>query len=330
MMKTSTVVAFAVAVLASGAAPVAAAEAPAAQIAQLQLFSSFWPNLHHYLYASAWARRNAGAQSLAMPLPPDAPANLTPGEQSAWNAAIDYYDKELASRDLLLDPQMTVINLALADASGDVIPAGRVNEQFRTVLEAAAPVYRRYWWTKHDAANRTWIADVVGRAVPVATPIIDRLTRLYGKPWFTDPVRVDVVLVSKRLGAYTSIRPRVLIVMPTSDPSYGGSAGVEMMFHEASHALIENVTRAISSAARTAGKNTRDLWHVVLFYIAGEVTRQVLAARSVDYQPFLYALGLFDTIWPTFRTPIERYVRPFVDGTSNLEQMAADLVAAVP
>jgi len=330
MLKRSTVAVCAMAVLVSCTGVASAEDTPAAQIAQLHLFSSFWPNLHHYLYASAWARRNAGPRSLAMPLPPEPPVALTPGEQSAWDAAIDYYDKELASRDLLFDPQMTVINLAMADTSGDVIPAGRVNERFRAVLEAAAPVYRRHWWTKHAAANRTWIADVVGRARPVATPIVDRLTRLYGKPWFTDPVRVDVVLVAKRQGAYTSIRPRVLIVMATSDPSYGGSAGIEMMFHEASHALIENVSRAISNAAGKAGKNTRDLWHVVLFYIAGEVTRQVLAARSVEYQPYLYALGLFDTAWPTFRTPIERYVRAFVDGTSNLEQMASDLVAAVP
>jgi hypothetical protein len=166
--------------------------------------------------------------------------------------------------------------------------------------------------------------------MPVATPIIDRLTQLYGKPWFTDPVRVDVVLLGKRLGAYTSVQPRVHIVMPSGDPSYGGTNGIEMLFHESSHALINNVSQTISAAARRAGKDTRDLWHVVLFYIAGEVTRQVLAAESVDYQPYLYALRLFDNLWPAFRSPIERHVRRYVDGETSLEQMATDLVAALP
>jgi len=330
MLKCSTVAACAGAVLLSCAGAVSAEDAPAAQIAHLQLFSSFWPNLHHYLYASAWAARNAGPRSLATPLPPDAPAPLTADEQTAWDAAVDYYNRELASKDLLFDAQMNAVNLALADASGDTLPSGRLDARLRATLEAAAPVYRRHWWTKHDAANRTWIADVVGRVLPVATPIIDRLTRLYGKPWFTDPVRVDVVLVGKRQGAYTSVRPRVHIVMASADTSYGGTNGIEMLFHESSHALIDNVSQAIAAAARRAGKDTRDLWHVVLFYIAGEVTRQVLAARSVDYQPYLYALGLFDRAWPAFRAPVERHVRPFVDGQTSLDQMAMDLVAALP
>jgi hypothetical protein len=330
VLKSVTVAACAVAALVSCSRAASAQEAPAAQIARLQLFSSFWPNLHHYLYASAWAARNAGPRSQATPLPPGPLPALTPDEQTAWQAAVDYYNRELASKDLLFDAQMTAINLALADASGDTLPAERLDARLRTVLEAAAPVYRRHWWTKHDVANRMWIADVVGRALPVATAIIDRLTRLYGKPWFTDPVRVDVVLVGKRQGAYTLVRPRVHIVMASADTSYGGTNGIEMLFHESSHALIDNVSQAIAAAARRAGKDTRDLWHVVLFYIAGEVTRQVLAARSVDYQPYLYALGLFDSAWPAFRVPVERHVRPFVDGQASLDQMAADLVAALP
>ena len=32
----------------------AAAETPVAEVSQLQLYSSFWQNLHHFLYVSAW------------------------------------------------------------------------------------------------------------------------------------------------------------------------------------------------------------------------------------------------------------------------------------
>jgi hypothetical protein len=41
----------------------AAAEAPVAEVSQLRLYSSFWQNLHHFLYVSAWGERSRFVQS---------------------------------------------------------------------------------------------------------------------------------------------------------------------------------------------------------------------------------------------------------------------------
>jgi hypothetical protein len=73
----------------------------------------------------------------------------------------------------------------------------------------------------------------------------------------------------------------------------------------------------------------QDLWHVVLFYIAGEVTRQELAKVGVEYKPYLYAIGLFDRAWPRFRSPVETSVQPYIDGKATLEQMVTSLVTAI-
>ena len=45
---------------------------------------------------------------------------------------------------------------------------------------------------------------------------------------------------------------------------------------------------------------------------------------------YLYTTGLFDRAWPQFRAPIERYVQAYVDGRMTLDDMAANLAAAVP
>ena len=87
---------------------------------------------------------------------------------------------------------------------------------------------------------------------------------------------------------------------------------------------------AIDDAAKVANKQPRDLWHVVLFYIAGELTRQQLAKNGIEYRPYLYANRLFDTVWPAFREPIERHVRPFVDGQVTMDRMATELARALP
>src|SRR4051794_32468292 len=67
----------------------------------------------------------------------------------------------------------------------------------------------------------------------------------------------------------------------SADANYAGWAGTEMLFHESSHALFLNAMRTINAALTDAGKRSDDLWHVVLFYIAGEVTRQQLAAERM-------------------------------------------------
>jgi hypothetical protein len=90
------------------------------------------------------------------------------------------------------------------------------------------------------------------------------------------------------------------------------------------------VRTAIDQAMTAAGKRPRDLWHVVLFYVAGELTRQTLAARGIEYQPYVYANNLFKNAWPAFQGPVEQAVRPFVDRQTNLAEMVKALAAAAP
>jgi hypothetical protein len=310
-------------------AAIAQSPGPVAEVEGLQLFSDFWLNLHHFLYASAWARRadTPPQRRLAMPLPGDSVV-LTNEERATWDAAVAYYDHELASKDLLFDDGLTAINNELAGAG--TLTGLSLAADHRHALETVAPIYRRYWWADHDAANRVWIADVARRTTPVGPQTIERLTGLYGVKWFDAPVRVDIVRVGKSRGAYTAVIPRVHIIVASADASYAGWAGAEMLFHESSHGLIFGVRAAVDRAMTAAGKNPRDLWHVVLFYIVGEVTRQTLTAREVEYQPYLYATGLFAGAWPMWREPIERTVRPFVDRQTNVAEMVTALATAVP
>ena len=161
----STVV-FVVLLLSAGQA---AADTPIAEVSQLRLYSSFWQNLHHFLYVSAWANRPnvAGVSRLAMPLPQTPAVSLTSGEKATWDEAVAYYDRNIASRDLLFDDNLTRIKIAIADA-GDTLAGVGIDDALRSTLTRAAPIYRKYWWRDHDAANRAWIEEVSRQTAPVA------------------------------------------------------------------------------------------------------------------------------------------------------------------
>ena len=118
------------------------------------VYSAFWPNLHHVLWAEAWGRRPPSEENAAGVLPEPLRADLTADERRAWDAAVAYYDAEIADLHPLFE--MRSIRKAMI-AAGVEQPAAGLEPAHREVLIAAAPVYRKYWWPAHDAANRAWL-----------------------------------------------------------------------------------------------------------------------------------------------------------------------------
>src|SRR5882724_3334364 len=85
------------------------------QVANLRFHSDVLLNLHHILYAAAWARRpeSGTRRALAGRLPAPLDAPLSQEEQKIWNDAVDYYDRRIADRDLLFGNGMEALKAAL-------------------------------------------------------------------------------------------------------------------------------------------------------------------------------------------------------------------------
>ena len=292
-----------------------------AEVHGLRFHSAFLLNVHHTLYAAAWARRpEAGTlRALAGPLPAPLDAEMTPEERSAWTAAVDYYDREVASRDLLFARGMVEIKTALA--AGD-LSAPAITPEHRRVLESAAPVYRRCFWTAHDRVNRQWIESTVTNIRKVGPDVIGTLEKLYGVPWSSSPIRVDVVWVGNRQGAYTTIEP-THVTTSAGDPDNKDWSAVETVFHEVSHALVLPLQGDLQRALGDHAREHRVLWHVVQFYLTGSAVRQALRARGIEYVPYLYSTGLFDRAWPQYRKAVETAWQPYVEGTTTRDAAIA-------
>ena len=300
-------------------------ESAVAAVAQLEFHSDFLMNLHHALYGAAWARRpEAGTlRALAGALPAPLDADVSSEERTAWNAAIEYYDRNVASRDLLFDSGLRQVKAALV--SGDLSSRG-VPADLRSTLERAAPVYRKYFWPAHDRTNRAWIEKTMESVRAIGPDVIPRLTKLYEMPWFTSRVRIDVVWVGNRQGGYTTTGP-THVVISSGDPNTTGWSAAEIVFHEVSHSLIAPIERRLAAALGERVREHGILWHVVQFYVTGEVVRSVLAARGVEYTP--YVNRLFDRVWGRYRKPVEENWRPYVEGKVTLEKAIEGTVAAL-
>src|SRR5579871_5677108 len=107
-----------------------------------EFHSGFWVNLHHFLYEQARS---------SSPIASDLPE---------WQRALEYYKRKMVSHDML-SREMETVNNTLSDLeSATTLQSSKLGRELITVLEDAAPEYRKRWWPEHERANHAWIASV--------------------------------------------------------------------------------------------------------------------------------------------------------------------------
>jgi hypothetical protein len=319
-----------------GSGGLAVAQLPVAEWDQIRFHSSFWVNLHFTLYAEAVRTLKPGPELPRLEAPSREPmlGDLNSGERVAWDEAIAYYGVSIARRDLAYGENMMNIQRALADSVDTLAESSAIAADHRRHLLAAAPIYRRHWWPQHDRAIRAWIEDVSTRLREVGPHARQRQVALLESGWLKVPVRAEITFFGR---AYTMMRREVtLTTMAAGAPNYAGWAGSEMMFHEVSHSLTgpdlsgpfeERIRR---EAAALGKKVPGGLWHLCLFYITGEVWRSELAARGIQYDPYLYATGLFDRDWKSLRVPVETHLKPYMEGRISAQTAFRGLIESIP
>lgn len=289
---------------------------PVAEVANIRFYSNELLNLHHTLYAAAWAGRTSPTEGrvLAQKLPHPLSASFTPQERVVWDQAVHYYDTQIADRDPLNGRGMDRIKAALVSSKLDD-PA--IDKDLKAVLETVEPIFHKYFWPEQDRVNRAWIAAMTEHVKAIAPGVIPRLEKTYDAKWFTTPVRADAVWVGHWGQAYTSVNPSPHSVISSTDPFDQDWSGAEVVFHEFSHALNFKLQGKVRTALGDANSQHGVLWHVIQFYLTGEVVREVLRARSVDYTPLVYSVGLFDDEWAQYRNLIEGVWEPYLHGRAR-------------
>ncbi len=321
-----------------------------------ELHSGFWVNLHHFLYLQARlakgdsALSSSGDAGRGVAVPNESAASLndaSAAELRAWQAAVAFYSKDLAGRDLLLNSDMENINNRLSSLETCKELAGKSVSACTSglapglidALDRAAPVYRAHWWPEHDRANRAWIAQVAPMVRQMGVELSGQLAEVYEKPWPAGRLRVDVVWYGGPYGAYTSLDP-IHLTISSHDPRNQQLYSFEVLFHEASHALATGVTEAIAREFRQRDKPIpRDLWHALLFYTTGELLRRdwaygvrnptyVEGGAPFEYLPYASRFGLYSGSWERFRSELDLYWRPYLEGKVSFETAMARLAQA--
>ena len=268
-------------------------------------------------------------------------------ERKSWRRAVDFYRTHLAEHDLLFGRDMVDLRNALARGGPDEVrramklesgtqgAIGALPAKLPDVLEGALPIYRAHLWPAHDRRNRAWVADVLPTLERLAPALAPGVVRAYGGAWPQgedgDGLRIGVSVHAGWAGAYSSWHPDHIVISSTSaahaanpDSEGEGYIAVESLFHEASHsrALGQELNPMTERAFQAAGLDEPPdgLWHGLLFYTAGELTRQALAARGEPgYVGYALRYGLTDRSpgWKDWFEALDEHWRPFLAGEAE-------------
>jgi hypothetical protein len=283
--------------------------------------SGFWMNLHHYLQASGRANT-----PIVEPLPESATAN----ERSQWTQAVEFYRNRYGKRALVFDEMLVAIKqqLIAADTAGD-LGGTTLTPEHRQVLERVALIYRKHWWPTHDASNHRFIASLEQMIARHGAAIAGRLARSYDDAWPARGLRVDVVRDAGPPGnAYTTNVPAPTHVTIGADDQ--GLSSLELLFHEASHHWDQRLMRGVADAAKTLGKRAPpDLWHALLFFNAGQITRDTLAAAGIrEYELLMVKGKIFAR--PGWHEAISRHWPSFLNGEISRDEAILRVLRELP
>jgi hypothetical protein len=303
--------------------------------------SSFWRCLHQTLYAFASHESGAGRVRRIRLDPQDVAIGqaLTGKAALTWARSVQTYARSLSQRNLLFDDGMIAMGRAL-DAAGDrpLQPDPVLPVEVAASLTDAGAVYRQHWWDNHRTANDRWRAAVQPLVDEHARLLGDRLVRLLGSPWPLLPLETSLVPYANSAGAYTVLGPTA-ITIATLDPSYQEAAALEMLMHEASHALArplrDRLSRIIADVKAQPGANAAairpDLWHEVLFYVAGRIATDAIPG----YVPYADHNDLWNRAWPgRDREVLARHLDPLIALNARIDAglpaLVADLASGSP
>jgi hypothetical protein len=318
----------------AGTRAAAGADCYRVQSERFDFHSDPWINLHHFLFqwARASSRPKPGDSRPRVDVPEmEQLGDLTEAERQAWDRAVGYYRERVIAGNLVFDRPLIVLRGKLGALA--CAPGGEtgVDPELWQVLSDAMPVYRRHWWPRHHAANVAWIEERMGQLRSYERVLSARLAEAYGGEWPAERLRVDVAAYSNWAGAYTTNDPNQLTI---SSRDYTGLEGLEILFHEVSHASFfeQRLFGQLAAAFRAhGGRPPARLFHVIQFVTPAVLMRVVLGSkRLAGYRSIAERVNAKGTTAAQYRVVVKEWT-PFLDGkatrTEALDRIVVGLAA---
>jgi hypothetical protein len=292
---------------------------PVTKTSFFRFHNNKYVNAHHFLY-DLGLNTKAGDNMLDS-LQFTYKFTMLPSEREIFMQALAYYKTKVSPKDLSFGRGMIMIsqNLMTAGSVKDLqlnIPDTGFTNTFSTVM----PLYEKYFWQKHKLINESGIRQVMINLKGIEQPLMKKLGKLLQADW--SPKKLNVYF-----SAYTSTDINdVFITFSSMDPRNSGYHGIEILAHEASHAVVDSLQKMLDrKQVKYNKKIDRQTWHALLFYLPGTLLQQMLASQNISYEIYMQRNRIFMTEVAAYSEALG----PYISGKYDMDTAFDKLVSLV-
>ncbi|MBL7911694.1 MAG: hypothetical protein JNJ41_11615 [Bacteroidia bacterium] len=289
-------------------------------------------NAHLYLYNRALGCKftKKPNDSLAYYSFRDKYAGLNANEVLELNSIMLYYRDSLTSKDLLFDNTMSDFSDYLSDEGRSKFKL-KVKWQAEAfeVLKKFQPYFTKLYWPVIDSTNKAWLNTYKDQIIKMETTIIPELERIYQTKLPAEKVRVDLTCYATWAGAYSFKNAFEHIIYSTANKANQGDLAAEVVFHEASHFLVDKLSDQIFLFAKDKEvKKLVNVWHNVLFYTTGYVVEKHYKSQWKKFEPY-YVQMKFEEKFPDFKVTVagcKLYWNDYMEGKIAFDEALKKIV----
>jgi hypothetical protein len=273
-------------------------------------------NAHLFLYNKAMGCKfkKVTSDSLAYYAFKDKLKAITPADILVLNELVLFYKDSLLSKDLLFDSLMRDFSDKLIKPDPSLV---KWQKNAREKLKIFMPYFTKMYWVGIEKENNTWLAANRKNIERLETIIVPELERIYETKLPNAKVIIDLTSYASWAGAYSFNDSFSHVIFSSSNASNKDDMGLEVVFHETSHFLVDKLNAEIATASKGGDiKKTINLWHNIIFYTTGAVMTKHYSAEGRPFIPY-YVHMKFEDKFPDFKTSVQA-CRSYWD--SHIEQ----------
>lgn len=309
----------------SAFAQTATGDTKIAETKYIEFHSNYLMNLHHFLFNKAmhysFVRNEEQKNFDSLFVNLKIPAN--PATKDELMLAVKFYADSLAKKNMLFDEGLTGFKYALEQSNSfDELKKKSKSSAIINAMQKADRLYRDNYWEQQQAANNSFITSWIGTIKKIEEEVITQCSKYYKYTFAGKKFRIDLTEYATFFGAYTTTEPYVSAVISSGDKRHQGTQGIEIIFHEVSHAMIDEVFRAQQKIC--TDKNIafdHNVWHSILFYSTGTFVKNALAKEGLEHELYI-SKNKLASLNPTIKKQIDAITlswQLYLDGKTDMQ-----------
>jgi hypothetical protein len=291
----------------------------------IEFYSNYLVNLHHFIFNKAMHYsfyRNENQKQFDT-LFAEIKTQVDETTKKEVMIAVKFYADSLSTKNMLFDEELTNFKISLQQSQTfDQLKINAKSPQIVTAIQNSDAFYKKYYWSEQDKKNRDFVLSKVKTIKGIESDVMTNFSKYYQYNFNGKKFRIDLTDYATFFSAYTTTEPYVSATISSTTKKHQGTQGIEVIFHEISHAMIDSVfmmQQKICTNRNLAFDH--NVWHSILFYSTGMFVKTALAKVGVNHELYLLKNKITDfnpEVKKTMNT-ITDYWQQYLDGKLSMQ-----------